>query len=259
MSDKRSFNTSDNFQFAAALGLFTDVQVVEGFAEQANLIVDTRTVIGHGGEYPTLPSNDGEVIEIVNTDAGNAGAVIVVDALDADFKPIVCTVNVTADLVAFPLKDPLTGENAILTRINSAKNYGERGDGALVADMVIRSQVTPANIFGTVRAEAVQEMQQAVFTVPAGVKATVTSILLSLAKASGTETSVDFRLFGAGVNRVFRRVFKFGLQRSGTSTAPLVNNIQNTFDGPVDLFLSAESTSTGASVAGRITLMYAQV
>lgn len=259
MSDKRAFNISDDFRAAAALGLYTDVSVVEGFAEQASITADVRTIIGHGGEYPVLPSDTGEVLELNNTNAGNAGAIILIDALDADFRPITCTVNLTATIGYVRVKHPVTGEDALITRINSAKNYGDRGVGELEADVPIVDASTHAKTFGTIRAAAVQEMQQAIFSVPRGVKASVTSMTLSLAKSSGTETSVDFRLFGAQVGKVFRRVFKFGLQRGGTSTQDLVNAVQNTFTGPVDLFLSAESTSSGASVAGRITLMYAKI
>ena len=59
MSDPRAFNASDDFRFAAALNLISDIRVVEGFAEQANLAADVRTILGHGGEYPVLPSNAG--------------------------------------------------------------------------------------------------------------------------------------------------------------------------------------------------------
>lgn len=121
MSDKRAFNISDDFRAAAALGLYTDISVVDGFAEQASLAADTRTVIGHGGEYPVLPSDAGEILELNNTNAGNDGAVIVIEALDANFQRVTCTVNLTATTGYVRVKHPVTGEDAVLTRVNSAK------------------------------------------------------------------------------------------------------------------------------------------
>lgn len=255
MSDPRSFNPSDNFAVAASIGLFSNVEVASGYAQEDDLPADTEHIVGLAVDPAdlVLPLDTGELIEVFNTDAANAGAVIDILALDVNFEPVAATVTLTA---AVPEQIVITDEDdnpLQITRVNLALNRGERGTGEIVTDVDIRT-VVGARVVGTIIADA-QEMQRAVFTVPAGVKARISSLLVTMEKPTGADTAVDFRLYGGRVGLVFRRQLRLGVSRSGTSAIDLISSTDPSFEGPVDLYLTAVATSA-CSVGSRLSIIY---
>jgi len=250
---KTTFNPRDDFQVAAAIGLFEGVTGLADFAQELDLQADTPTILGTGSGDILLPPDTGEEIEIVSSDIANGGAEIRMEVLDVAFAPKIVTVSIPAAVGAVPVLDPETGDPMVITRINAAVNIGPRGTGELVGDLIIRSVATPANEYGVITAEA-QELQQAVRTIPAGYDSVITSLTASMRKSAGADTDVSLALYGAPVGRVFRQVFAFGLQRSGGTNIEFVNFSLESSTGPTDLYLVAESSASGAAVAARLTV-----
>jgi hypothetical protein len=253
MARKTIFNPNDDFQTANMLGLFTGVSAASSFALEEDMLADTPVIVGTGTISPLLPSDTGELLELFSSDVGNDGAVIAIDALDVDFKPVSLLVGPLSGVGASPLLHPDTGMPFLITRLNMARNVGVRGAAEIVVDLTIRSVVTPANVYGSVKAET-QEMQQAIFTVPAGFTWAISSLLASMSKSSGSDTDVTVTLLVGGIGQVMRRSFGFGMQRSGNTTLELINKELQGTGLPVDLMLEAVSTAAGASVSARITI-----
>ena len=249
---KTLFNPRDDFQTANMLGLFSGVGAASSFAVEDGLLADTPVILGTGTPTPLLPPDTGTAALLLSTDVGNAGAVIVLNVLDAEFKPRTVTVEITG-AGDFPILDPDTGQNLQITRLNGAVNVGARGTGEVEADIVVHELGTPANVYGTITA-ASQEMQQAVFTVPAGFTWAVSSLVASMRKSGGADTDVTITLVGGAVGTVMRRPFGFGLQRSGDTSIEFVNSELEGGGTPVDLMLEVESSAAGAGISARITL-----
>jgi hypothetical protein len=249
---KTLFNPSDDFQTAMMLGLFEGVSAASSFALGENLPADTTVVLGTGVASPLLPPDAGAFVSLTSGDAGNAGAVIMVDVLDVAFRPRTVEVIVSG-AAAYPLNDPLTGSPLLITRINGARNIGGRDGGEVVEDLTLHQTGTPANIYGRVTPDA-QEMQQAVYTVPAGFVWATTSLTVSLRKSQGAGVDVQAVLRGGEVGKVMRRVFSFGLQGNGSTTLVFDNQELISGGSPVDLMLEVTASGAGAAVAGRLTL-----
>lgn len=242
---KGTFQLSQDFDTALMIGAIEGVQNISSFALGANLTADTPVILGTDSADPTLPSDSGDAVVITSADAGNAGAEILVDFLDTDFLPQQDTVFISgAGTFA------LNGGNPV-TRINGARNIADRGN-ELTGDLNINKATAPAEVYAVVTADA-QESQQAIYTIPANVTWSVTSLTASMRKSAGVDTDVALVLFAGEVGKVIRKVFGFGLQRSGDTTLEFTNRGVQGVSGPVDLYLTAESSATGADVSARLT------
>jgi hypothetical protein len=250
---KTIFNPTDDFQTATMLGLFTGVSGASSFSVEGDMAADTPVIIGTGTLTPLLPPDSGELIELFSSNTGNDGAVILIAVLDVNFLPVTVQIGPLSGIGQNPLLHPDTGLPFLITRINTALNIGPRGTGEIAEDLTIRSVTTPANIYGTVTAEA-QEMQQAIFTVPAGRTWALSSLIASMQKSEGSDTDVTVTLLAGEVGSVFRRPFGFGMQRSGNTTLELINVELQGAGAPTDLMLEAVSTADGAAVSARITV-----
>tara|TARA_R100000541_G_scaffold18689_2_gene28548 strand:+ start:1503 stop:2255 length:753 start_codon:yes stop_codon:yes gene_type:complete len=248
---KRVFNPSDDFQTANMMGMYNGVGAASSFALGVGLAALTPVILGTESAVPVLPSDTGEVLLLTNGDAGNQGAIIRVDALDADFQPV------QFDVLISGVGDFLVG-NIPLTRVNGARNVADRGN-ELVADVTIHRPIpNAADIVATVTAAA-QESQQAIYTVPAGRTWAVTSLVASMRKSGGADTDVSVTLIGGAVGSVLRRVFSFGLQRSGDTTLEFTNEELQAGSSPVDLMLEVESSAADADVSARLTLRTVEI
>ena len=235
---KRVFNPSDDFQTANMMGMYNGVGAASSFALGVGLAALTPVILGTESAVPVLPSDTGEVLLLTNGDAGNQGAIIRVDALDADFQPV------QFDVLISGVGDFLVG-NIPLTRVNGARNVADRGN-ELVADVTIHRPIpNAADIVATVTAAA-QESQQAIYTVPAGRTWAVTSLVASMRKSGGGDS-------------VLRSVFSFGLQRSGDTTLEFTNEELQAGASPVDLMLEVESSAADADVSARLTLRTVEI
>ncbi len=247
---KGQFRNSQDFDTALMMDNIEGVTNASSFALSEGLAANAPFVLGTASATPVFPDDGGEVIRITNADAGNDGALIRVDALDAAFQPVQFDVPISG------VGDFLVGD-VPLTRVNGARNIADRGN-ELVADVTLhRPAPNQAEVVATVTAES-QESQQAIYTVPAGVKWSVTSLTASMRKSGGTDTDVNLTLVAAEVGKVFRKVFGFGLQRSGDTTLEFINRGVQGAEGPTDLYLLAESSAAGTDVSARLTVRTAK-
>ena len=249
---KTQYNVGDDFQVSASLGLLEGVTGVADYAQQNNVPTSAAEVVGHGGQFPVLPSDAGETIELVSTDAGNASAIIEIEVLDENFEMRKTAPIEIAGPGTYQVLDDETLQPVLVSRINGAVNVGPRGTGEVVADIVIRDTTTQTKIFATLTAQS-QEVQQAIRTIPAGHIAVITSLTTSMTKTQGSDGILSLRLFGGKAGNVFRQVFAFGLQRSGDSSIEFQDLSISKSTGPVDLYLTAVASDAGVDVSARLT------
>lgn len=255
---KQPFNAKDDFQTANMLGLYNGVGAASSFALEENMTADTPVIIGTGTPTPLLPPDTGVFLELFSPNTDNDGALIVIDVLDVDFMPVTVALAELSGVGPNPLLHPDTNIPFLITRVNNARNVGARGTGEVGVDLTIRSVPTPANVYGTITA-ASQEMQQAIFTVPANVKWAVSSLVTSMRKSIGADTDVLVTLVGGAVGTVLRRVFSFGLQRSGDTALEFMNSELQGFGSPADLMLEGEASTTGTGLVARINIRTVEV
>lgn len=249
---KAQFNVEYDYRTSVAIGAIEGVEGGSWYCKASALAADTTVIIGRGSNTLLLPPDTGQPIEINNTDANNAGAIIDLEVLDQNFNRVFPRVVITG-AGNFPVNDPLTGQPILVTRVNSAVNRGLRGTGEIVTAMNIRSVETPANVFGVIG--LAQEMQQGIRTVPAGYSMVVSAISGILLKSSGTEVAVDFSLEGGAVGNVLRQFFSFGAQRGGTSSNNYTNYDNSRIPEKVDLVLRATPGASSADVAARMAFV----
>lgn len=251
---KRSFNIIDDFKTAVSLGLIEDISHTGGVASEDGLVANTPVILGTGTLDPEMPPDAGTTIEIYNATPSNVGADILLQVLDVNFEPITLMVPIVASGVGAPVLDPTTGQPMVITRINNAFNLGPRGTGEIATGTTldIRDIATPATVYGQLK--DTQEMQQAIFTVPAGFKFNIVGLLTTMRKSGGSDTDVVLTLIAGRVGSVLRRVLPFGLQRSGNTIIEFANSVPTATEGPYDLRLEVESSSSGASVGARISI-----
>lgn len=242
------FNPGNDFAVATALGMIEGVQGGAWYMKASELAADTTVIIGRNSNNLTLPSDTGTTIEINNTDAANAGALIDVSVLDINFRQVTRRVTI-GGVGNYPLLDA-TGSPLVITRLNAAVNRGLRGTGEIITQMDIRDIATPASVYG--RIGTAQEMQQGIFTVPSDYNMVVKAVSGILLKSTGTEVAVQFSLEGGFVGNVIRQFFTFGTQRSGTSSNNYLNLDNGMIPGGVDLVIRATPGAASADVAARM-------
>lgn len=187
-----------------------------------------------------LPVLVGEALEIVSDSPADTGTVSI-EGLGPDGALVpTFTVDLNGE-TPVPL--------GILSRINGAASVGGAGfDGQLTI------QNAGGTVFGVLREED-QQLNQALYTVPAGWRGHVGTLGVSMLKPSGTETGIALfiRVKAAGAIK-WARPFPFGMQRSGASAVRFENVFPQSVPlGPFDIKISASASSAGASVAGFIT------
>lgn len=249
---RTTFNVENDFRTAVAIGALEGIEGGSWFCKGVSLAADTTVIIGRANNNLVLPPDTGQAIEINNTDALNAGAIIDLEVLDQNFNRVFSRVIITG-VGNFTVNDPVSGLPVLVSRVNSAVNRGLRGTGEVVTAMNIRSVATPANIFGVIG--LAQEMQQGIRTVPAGYSMIVYAVSGVLLKSSGTEVAVDFSLEGGVAGNVLRQFFSFGAQRSGTSSNNYVNYDNSRIPEKVDLVLRATPGAASADVAARMAFI----
>lgn len=254
---KGNFNIGDDFQTAMLAQAINGVSAAAGFARSVGLSANVPVILGRNALNVLLPPDTGTTVAILSTNAANAGAVMRLDVLDVDFLPRQVEVEITG-AGTFSVDDPLTGAPMVITRLNGAANIGSRDGGEIEFDLTVHETGAPANVYGVVPAGP-QEMQQAVFTVPAGRRWAVTSLAVAMEKDSGSNTVAVLTLRAGAVGRVMRRVFAFSVQRGGSSVVTFNNEELVGALSPADLMMEVESSSNGATVAGRITIRMVEI
>ncbi len=239
---KFTFKPEMDFPVAAALGLVSGVDNYSTFGVASNLAASTPKDLTKlpVTEIP-LPANAGEALEIVSDNIGDT-AFIEVSALgpNAEYlEPFTVQLNGTTPV-------PLPG---LISRINGADSVDPVGfDGN-----VNIQQAGAGTVFATLD-PADQQLNQALYTVPAGRNWVVGNLIGTMQKSGGSDTDVVINvLFKAFAQAKYRRAFGFGLQRSGDTSVEFNNKYPSVPEGPVDIKLRAESSSAGASVAGWIS------
>lgn len=186
-----------------------------------------------------LPALTGESLEIVSTDPADIGTEIEINALGPGAEylaPFTVQLNGTTPV---PLPD-------LISRINQADSVDDDG----FAGTVNVQGAGGGTVFATLRPED-QQMNQALFTVPAGSKWSVAVLIATMLRSQGTENEVRVSLlFKPCTATKWRRPFSFGAQRSGDSAVDLHNRYPTIASGPVDIKLTAVASVNGTAIAG---------
>lgn len=242
MAARSVFNIRDDVPTAIGLGLIKEVKPYDVFGARSGIVQDVEVDLSRlAADTIPLPSNAGQQLEIVSTDPADnqliefellgPGAVVI-----PRFR--VNLNGTTPVLLPEPLVSRLNEiENADTTPFAGTVNIQAQGGGT---------------IFGTMRPED-QQMNQAMFTVPAGKKWLVKKLIGTLQRSTGTENDVTLSILFKRFDRTaWRRPFSFGLQRSGDSGVEFENSYPNVTDGPVDIKMTARSTVAGVTASAWI-------
>lgn len=239
---KFQFKPEMDFPIAAAMGLVSGVDNYSSFGVANGLAADVEKDLTKlpVNDIP-LPANAGEALEIVSDNVGDT-AFIEISALgpNAEYlEPFTVQLNGTTP-VALP---------GLISRINGADSVDPDGfDGN-----VNIQQAGAGTVFATLD-PADQQLNQGIYSVPAGRKWVVGNLIGTMQKSSGTDTDVAIGVLFKGFDQTkFRRAFSFGLQRSGDTSVEFNNKYPSVPDGPVDIKLRAVSSSAGTDVAGWIS------
>ena len=208
---------------------------------EAILLADTETFISPlGGLVPDFPSDLGEIIQLVSADTDDVGTIIVT-GLDTDFIEQTETIVLNGLIPVFTTK--------LFTRINWL-SWRE--------PQALQGQVLAQNIGGTVNYRSIstdaQLTEDAVYTVPANRWWHLPLIYAAIVKDPNTSTIAAINLYYRPVGFAFRRPFRYALNVTGNSSATYENLYPYELKGPVDLYLSAESSDAGLDVVARLTV-----
>lgn len=241
---KGIFQISDDFPMAVALGLVKNVSAFKVFGVAESLETDIEKDLTNlpVNEIP-LPANAGEALEIVSDNIGDTSTILIralgPDAEELDPPLFQVVLNGTTPV-------PIPG---LISRINGAGCISDVGfDGT-----VDIRQAGAGTVFARIE-ETNQQLNQGLYTIPAGHKWALATLIGTMQKSGGTDTDVVPNvLFKAITQQKWRRAFGFGLQRSGDTSVEFNNKYPESGTGPTDVKISATSSSAGAAVAGRIT------
>lgn len=239
MAARSVFNIRDDVPAAIGLGLLKNVAPFGVFGSRSNLTVDVEQDLSGlvSGTIP-LPSNAGQQLEIVSTDPTDTQLI--------EFETLgVGAQSLDTFHVNLNGTTPVPLPEALITRLNEIENV----DASPFLGTVSVQALGGGTIFANMRPQD-QQMNQAMFTVPAGKKWLVKKLIGTLQRSTGTENDVTlsilFKRFGG---TAWRRPFSFGLQRSGSSSISFENSYPEVTDGPVDIKMTATSTVSGATAS----------
>ena len=257
MKPNRKFSFSPEHSFDTAVGL----QLIEGIdqfstqgfsGEPLDVGIETDVTTIPLTELdvltdPTLatihfPSNDGEAMEIVSSDAADTGPVEIwaLGPGGLYLPPFTVTLE---GLTPVALPDPNT-----YSRINFMRNIHPPG---IVGTVTIRA-AGEGNTFNNMLALH-QNSATCRYTIPTGKKGLLKTAVGSMRKQGGTDTALAILIHVKPFDfSKFYHPFGFGLQRGGSTTVPLVNAYPEAINGPFDVAVSANASSSSAEAAARV-------
>lgn len=239
------FSPYMDFEIAVGAGMVTGVSQVSvnGFSDNID-ITPSHDIIPWADTY-TWPSNTGDLMEIVSSNAADTSPITIL-GLDADFRQVTLTLTPNG---LTPVQIP-----QLLTRVNYAFNSGTV---AWLGNMTIRKTGAGATI-GVILPD-IQELQQAVYTIPRGKNGLVREVIASTRRTTGLAAwilgSISIRQIVAGVSHVFRRPFSFGLEKTGSSSQQFINRYPAHLAGPVDIILSAVASDNDTTIGVRVPVL----
>lgn len=244
MSKPYSLSPKGDLEIAAGLGIVEGVETFSmyGAVDDPAAGVLTDVAIDIAGVEVALPDFAGESLEIVSSDPADT-ATMALTGLGPNGKKLAADTTVVLN-GATPVAIP-----GLFSRVNFLTCASDEG---IAGDVQVRRVGgTPVYITAT---EEAQQSQQALFSVPAGWKAQVTTLVGSMQKSQGVDTDavIVAQLKGA-TQQKWRRPFAFGMQRSGNTATIFDNRIPSTIEGPADIKLSTQASAAGAVVSGWIS------
>lgn len=241
------FYYNEDFRSSIALGLYKNAQTTAYPGYHPNLLQDTETTLNPMGfGLMTTPSDSGELLEVVSTDASDVGRVIVLLVLDADGKEAI-GVSLTNGLT--PSIILIGGVEAPISRVNLVVN---RGSVATVGDIIVR-QKGGGTSFNGFKAED-QRSFCLIFTTPSNKKGLFMPAESTMNKATGTSDSVILRTKTRIQGGPWLNNGRWGLQKNGTSAF-----LFETYDLPeippfTDIMITAQASASGIDVTGRVPI-----
>lgn len=235
------FDNFDQFNLAVAMG------AVQGFSN--------RNVFGYNPDVPTIahgdvtpftntyvfPSNTGQAMEIVSSNAADVGISITVVGLDENWldKTQIVVLNGMTPVALSGLWSRINYVfHSSLTDVEFQGNVDVRGAGG-------------GTIFSRALSGA-QESSQTVFSVPDKKYWIVNSLIGTITKSigsAGSNVEILFTIrFRGGV---WRHPFSFGLQRDGQSSISFENFYPERLNGPADIICQAQASDAGIKTAVR--------
>jgi len=189
------------------------------------------------------PSDAGEAMSMVSDNALD-NALVLVSGLDLDFK----TKNVVLPL------DGLTPVSiGIFTRVNVVTTIGTTPTVGMV------SVTGNGNTYGQMD-PGKQISSMGVYTSPAGKLSQILSISSSMVKAgSNADASLEAGLYFRAPNSVFKWAVGWSLQRRGSTTISVKNEIPRAIEGPVDHIIKVIPSANGMMLGIRMALLLQDV
>ena len=226
----------DDLTLFSSIGALDGHSVVSKFGYNSDVDAAAREDIWVGGGTYVPPSDTGEAIRAVSTNAADLALDMVVSGLDANFARQTKTIQLNGTT---PVDIP-----GIWTRVDRSFN----GNGT---DYLGTANVT--NVAGTVNFAVVpptdQQTNQLFMTIPAGHTGMIKLVGASLNKSGGPTSNaivrIEIRTFGG----VFRTVTRFGLRSDGTSVMVTENILPSPLPEKTDIKMSAEVSVNDSDVS----------
>ena len=189
------------------------------------------------------PSDAGEAMSMVSDNALDT-ALVLVSGLDVDFN----IKNVVL---------PLNGLTPVLigtfTRINVITTIGAT---PTVGTVIVTGN---GNTYGQMNADK-QISSMGIYTSPAGKLSQILSVSSSMVKSGGNaDEELEADLYFRAPNSVFKWAAGWSMQRRGSTTVNIKNEIPRAIEGPVDHIIKAIPSATGMIIGIRIAFLLQDV
>jgi len=224
-------------------------------------IEETINPLGLG--IMTTPADSGETCVVYSTNAGDIGHLIVLECLDGDGLAVLgfAYLNGTTPMVVQDGANPATSNDLVISRVNSVINRSNSQFPSPPSQLNTAGDVLCRNLADTITYNGFTAEDQRsfclIFTVPSNKMGWFLPAESTINKAGGQDTSVIMRTKTRIAGGPWLNNGRWGLQRDGTSAF-----LFETFDRPyippfTDIMVTAEASSTGTDVTGRIPIWVA--
>lgn len=226
---------------AVGAGKFPGTSFFNVNARRSNLSTTTPTVLVDFTDTYVFPSETGESMTIVSSNAVDVGNLMYIEGLDENklYKTTTVSLNGTSPV-----------DVGTWSRINAVST--------LVKEVVGSVTVAGINTYAVVPPD-IQRSSLGVHSTPDNTDSQVLSVIPSIIKTSGAAAYVDgkvsYRSARPGALGAFSAPFTYGLRTDGTSSTELRNTIPASVRGSVDYKIEAVSTHTNTSHYVRMAVL----
>ncbi len=221
------------------------------YCETTLTLADTETWISPlGGARPNFPSNDGELIRLVSDNAADDFKVINVIGLGVDFK-------IQEEVVFLNGLTPVK-TTKLFTRINSLAVGLVPGDSpdavGVVGTVLAQNEAGDTNYRCLVPQS--QYSPDGVASIPVDKRAEFENLYFAITRDTNQQAiaycSLYLRFLGS---TPFFNPFKFSASTRGSSISTYDNPAPQSFEGPIDIYITAIGSAANIDVVARfITL-----